>query len=103
MTDNQKFAFEKIFKSNWLAVQNLRLALRKAVFALGFKKPSVITLWELWEKLFVPAFFLSSFEKSCLSQKLFVTHFSVGNRVKVETRKQGLAIDKYQFRTAAKR
>ena len=27
----------------------------------------------------------------------------VGNRVKVETRKQGLAIHKYQFRTAAKR
>ena len=38
----------------------LRMALKKAVFALGFKKPSVITLW-------------SGFEKSCLSQKLFVT------------------------------
>ena len=29
--------------NNWLAVQNLRIALKKAVFALGFKKPSVIT------------------------------------------------------------
>ena len=34
-----------LFKlNNWLAVQNLRIALKKAVFALGFKKPSVITL-----------------------------------------------------------
>ena len=24
---------------NWLAVQNLRIALKKAVFALGFKNP----------------------------------------------------------------
>ena len=30
--------------NNWLAVQNLKIALKKAVFALGFKKPSVITL-----------------------------------------------------------
>ena len=30
--------------NNWLAVQNLRIALKKAVFALGFKKSSVITL-----------------------------------------------------------
>ena len=29
--------------NNWLAVQNLRIALKKAVFALGFKKTSVIT------------------------------------------------------------
>ena len=29
-------------------------------------------------------------------------HSLVGDRVKVETRKQGLAIDKYQFRTTAK-
>ena len=27
--------------NNWLAVQNLRIALKKAVFTLGFKKPSV--------------------------------------------------------------
>ena len=33
----------KILQNNWLAVQNLRIALKKAVFALGFKKPSVIT------------------------------------------------------------
>ena len=31
------------FLPYWLAVQNLRIALKKAVFALGFKKPSVIT------------------------------------------------------------
>ena len=30
------------FLNNWLAVQNLRIALKKAVFALGFKEPSVI-------------------------------------------------------------
>ena len=45
----------------------------------------------------------NSFEKSCLSQKLFVRHSSVGNRVKVGTRNQGLVIHEYQFRTAAKR
>ena len=46
--------------------------------------------------------FKSSFEKSCRSQKVFVTHLSVGNCVKVRTRKQGLAIHEYQFWTAAK-
>ena len=43
----------------------VEIALKKAVFALGFKKPSAIT-------------FLCSFVKSCLSQKLFLTHTSVG-------------------------
>ena len=33
-----------LFKIIGLAVQNLRIALKKAVFALGFKKPSAITL-----------------------------------------------------------
>ena len=51
----------------------LRIALKRAVFALGFKKRFVILL-------------LRSFEKSCLFQKLFVTHSSVGNRVQVRTR-----------------
>ena len=46
--------------------------MKKAVSALGFKKLSVITL-------------LCSFEKSCLSKKLFVTHSSLGNCVKVRT------------------
>ena len=51
----------------------LRIALKKAVFALGFKNRSALTL-------------LRSFEKCCLSQKLFVTRLSVDNRVKVRTR-----------------
>ena len=33
-----------IMWNNWFAVQNLRIAVKKAVFALGFKKPSVIAL-----------------------------------------------------------
>ena len=60
-----------------MAVQNLRIALNKAVFALGFKKRFITTL-------------LCSLKKSCLYQKLFVTHSSVGNRVKVRTEKQSL-------------
>ena len=33
---------------------------------------------------------LGSFEKSCLSHNLFVTHSSVGNRVKVRTSEQAV-------------
>ena len=37
--------------NNWLAVQNLRIALKKAVFALGFEKPSVILFLSSFEML----------------------------------------------------
>ena len=46
-----------------MAVQNSKIDLKKKAFPLCFKKRSVIA-------------FLCSFEKSCLSQKLFVTHSS---------------------------
>ena len=45
--------------------QNLRTALIKTAFALGFTKRSVITL-------------LCSFEKSCLPSKIFVEIFVCG-------------------------
>ena len=45
----------------------------KSFFAFDFENRSAITL-------------LRSFEKSCLSRKLFVTHLSAGNCVKVKTR-----------------
>ena len=38
------------------------------------------------KSLFLQNHCKNSFEKSCLSQKLFVTHSSVGNHVKVRTR-----------------
>ena len=48
------------------------MASKKSVFVLGFKTRSVITL-------------LCRFEINCLSQKVFVTHSSVGNRVKARS------------------
>ena len=36
--------------------------------------------------------FMNSFEKSCLSLKLFVMHLSVGNRIKIKMRNKACGL-----------
>ena len=62
-------------KTQLIGGTELENSFEKAVFGLGFKNRSVVAL-------------SPGFEKSCLSRKLFVTHSSVGNCVKVRTRRK---------------
>ena len=61
-------------------MENLRIALKKPVFAFAFKKRFFIIL-------------LCRFEKCCSYQKLFATLLSADNRIKARTEMRGLVLD----------